>query len=66
MAEHLTREAFAARADALLGVPPDVVAALYPMVNDVLDMVEHVNRFNVRLGEHFDESALSEPAAGEA
>lgn len=66
MAPHMTREEFAARADTLLGVPPDVVDALYPMVNDLLDMVENVNRYNLRLGESFDESKLSETASGEA
>ncbi len=66
MAEHLTREEFAARAEALLGVPPDVVEALYPMVNDVFDLIASVNRFNLRLGESFDESKLSETASGDA
>lgn len=66
MAEHMTREQFAARAEALLGVPPDVVDALYPMVNDLLDMVTFVNSFNLRLGEAFDESKLSETASGES
>jgi hypothetical protein len=64
MAEHFTREQFAARAEALLGVPPDVVEALYPMVNDLLDMVDYVNQYNLRLDESFDESRLTETASG--
>lgn len=64
MAEHMTRAAFAARAEALLDVPPDVVDALYPMVNDLLDMVTYINQYNLRLGEEFDESRLSETASG--
>lgn len=65
MAEHFTREAFAARAAELLGdLPPDIVDALYPMVNDMLDLVDYVNQYNVRLGEHLDESRLSETASG--